>query len=250
MAEDFDDDEGADGPDSPSRRSSGSHPGLSDPLKGRGGKAAGRSPRRNGGAIKPRHDGFTPAKQRKFFKALKKCGCIRDACRVAGISKTTVDRWRDKDEGFDGKVVAALAIASSELDMIAWQRATRGCEEKIYRDGKLVSVRVKPSDSILRLLMQGANPEKYGRTGQLPQPKDKDLLKRLKQQARREVRAAYEAGNKESLVAHAADLLGMMERRIEKEKLAAGWTAGPDGRLVVPPGWRMVPAVPLLPPPG
>jgi hypothetical protein len=216
----------------------------------KGGKVVPLPSRLNSGAIRPRHDGFTPAKQRKFFKALKKCGCIKDACRVAGISKTTVDRWRKKDEVFDRKVEAALAMASEELDMIAWQRATRGCEEQVYRDGKLVSVRVKPSDAILRLLMQGANPEKYGRTGHMPQPKDKDLLKRLKQQARREVSAAYEAGNKESLVAHAAELIGMVKRRNEKQKLAEGWTPGPDGKLVVPPGWRMVPAVPLLPPPA
>lgn len=205
--------------------------------------------RLSSGAIRPRHDGFTPAKQRKFFKALKKCGCIKDASRAAGISKTTVDRWRGKDETFEGKVQAALAIASDELDMIAWLRATRGCEEKIYRDGKLVSVKVKPSDSILRLLMQGANPEKYGRTGQLPQPKDKDLLQRLKREAAREIRAAYEEGNRESLVEEGVALLGMMKRWREQERLKAGWTPGPDGQLVVPPGWRMVPAVPLLPPP-
>lgn len=205
--------------------------------------------RLNSGAIRPRHDGFTPAKQRKFFKALKKCGCIKDACRAAGISTTTVDRWRKKDEVFDDKVEAACAIASVELDMIAWQRATQGCEEKICRDGKLVSVRVKPSDAMLRLLMQGANPKKYGRTGRLPQPKDKDLLKRLKKQAEREVRAAYDEENAEATCAELNGMLDMLERRETKRKLADGWTPGPDGELVVPPGWRMVPAVPLLPPP-
>jgi hypothetical protein len=205
--------------------------------------------RRKAGAIRPRQDGFTPARQRKFFKALKKTGCIKDGCRAAGISKTTVDRWRNKDAAFDAKVDAARAMASAELDMIAWTRATQGCEEKVYRDGELVYVRVKPSDSILRLLMQGANPEKYGRTGQLPQPKDKELMKRLKREAKREVRAAYEAGNGEALVEQGTALLGMLKRRRQRERLAAGWTAGPDGQLVVPPGWRMVRAVPLLPPP-
>jgi hypothetical protein len=212
----------------------------------RGGRAVSLPSGPGSGAIRPRHDGFTPAKQRKFFKALKKCGCVKDSCRAAGISKTTVDRWRDKDAAFDGKVAAARAMASAELDMIAWQRATQGCEEKIYRDGKLVSVRVKPSDAILRLLMQGANPEKYGRTGQRPPPKDKALMKRLKKEAGREVRAAYRAGVQEELAERAVALLGMMKRRREKERLAAGWTRGPDGKLVVPPGWRMVRVVPLL----
>lgn len=203
----------------------------------------------NSGAIRPRHDGFTPAKQRKFFKALKKCGCIRDACRVAGISKTTVDRWRNKDELFDDKVEAACAIASVELDMIAWKRATEGTEEKVYRDGRLVFTRVKPSDAMLRLLMQGANPKKYGRTGQAPRPKNKHLLKKLKKQAEREVAAAYSAGNMAATQARLTELVAMVGRREARRKLGEGWTPGPDGRLVVPPGWRMVPAVPLLPPP-
>lgn len=245
MTDDFDEDHDEDGSaggcDSPAPRPS--------PLKGRGGKVVRFPGRLNSGAIRPRHDGFTPAKQRKFFKALKKCGCIRDACRAAGISTTTVDRWRNKDEVFDDKVEAACAIASVELDMIAWKRATEGTEEQVWRDGKLVYTRIRPSDSMLRLLMQGANPKKYGRTGQMPQPKNRHLVKKLKKQAEREVKAAYHEGNMESLVARATELLGMLKRRREKELLAAGWTPGPDGRLVVPPGWRTVPAVPLLPPP-
>lgn len=204
----------------------------------------------NGGTIRPRHDGFTAAKQRKFFKTLKKSGCITDACRVAGISTTTVARWRDKDEVFDDKVEQACAIASVELDMIAWKRATEGAEEKVYRNGKLVYTRVKPSDAMLRLLMQGANPRKYGRTGQVPPPKNKHLLKKLKQQAEREVRAAYSEGNRAHLVEKLTALIGMKVREREREQRAAGWTPGPDGTLVVPPGWRIVPAVPLLPPPA
>ena len=236
MDEGFDEDEGP-----------APHQALAD--KG-GGKVVPLPSRLNSGAIRPRHDGFTPAKQRKFFKALKKCGCIRDACRAAGISKTTVDRWRNKDETFDDKVEAACAIASVELDMIAWKRATEGAEEKVYRDGRLVFTRVKPSDSILRLLMQGANPKKYGRTGQAPRPGTRHLEKKLRKQAEREVRAAYSEGNRQALEARLGELLDMVTRRDRQQKLAAGWAPGPDGRLVVPPGWRMVPAVPLLPPPA
>lgn len=216
----------------------------------KGGKVVRFPTKLNSGAVRPRHDGFTPAKQRKFFKALKKSGCIKDACRAAGISTTTVGRWRDKDEVFDDKCEAACAIASVELDMIAWKRATEGAEEKIFRDGQLVFTRVKPSDSILRLLMQGANPKKYGRTGQAPPTKTKHLMKKLKKQAKYEVLAAYSEGNAEALRAKFVQLLGMLKRRNERDKLAEGWTAGPDGRLVVPPGWRMVPPLPLLPPPA
>ena len=141
--------------------------------------------------LRARHDGFTPARQKKFFKALKKTGCIADACRAAGISRNTVRRHRGKWPAFDAKVEAALAIASVELDTIAWQRATEGAEEKVYRDGRLVMTRVKPSDGILRLLMQGANPKKYGRTGQMPKgPARKQLKKQADAEARARLRAS------------------------------------------------------------
>lgn len=56
-------------------------------------------------------------------------------------------------------------------------------------------------------------------------------------------------GNRAALEAELVNLFDMLKRRQDKEKLAAGGAPGPDGGLVVPPGWRMVPAVPLLPPP-
>jgi molybdenum-dependent DNA-binding transcriptional regulator ModE len=187
--------------------------------------------------LRARHDGFTPARQRKFFKALKKTGCIADACRACGISRNTVRRHRDKWPDFDSGVEAALAIASVELDMIAWQRATVGAEEKVWRDGKLVMTRIKPSDAMLRLLMQGANPKKYGRTGQMPKGA---ALKQLKRQAEKEVAATLRASEKD-LTETLMKKLDVLHRR----RLAQGYSEGPDGCLV-PPGWKMVPDMPAL----
>jgi hypothetical protein len=117
--------------------------------------------------VKPhrqRHDGFTPKKQRKFFKALAKTGCLSDAARKAGISRNTVRRHRLKWPEFEAKVQGAL-MAGTELEAIAWQRAIEGVPEIVIRDGKIAWIKIKPSDAILRLLLQGANPRKYGRTG-------------------------------------------------------------------------------------
>lgn len=201
-------------------------------------------------AYRPRHDGFTPARQKIFFKALKKSGCIADACRACGISTNTVRRWRDRWAAFDEKVECALAIASVELDMIAYKRATEGAAEKVFRDGKLVSTKIKPSDAMLRLLMQGADPKKYGRTGQMPKGA---ILRKLKKQAQEEVRAEYRErvrkgmGRKE-LIDKAVTLLGMLKKRRQKAKFAEGYTPGPEG-LLIPPGWRIVRDLPALPPP-
>lgn len=70
-----------------------------------------------------RHDGFTPKKQRKFFKALRKTGCLKDAARVAGISTNTVRRHRDKWPAFNARTEAALGQAAEALETIAWHRA-------------------------------------------------------------------------------------------------------------------------------
>lgn len=115
-----------------------------------------------------RHDGFTPAKQRRFLKTLAKTGCLSDAARKAGISRNTVRRHRLKWAAFEAKVQRALAMAGTELEAIAWQRAVEGVPEVVIRDGKVAWIKIKPSDAILRLLLQGANPRKYGRSGALP----------------------------------------------------------------------------------
>jgi hypothetical protein len=136
-----------------------------------------------------RHDGFTPKKQRKFLKALKKTGCLSDAARAAGISRNTVRRHRDKWRDFDEKVDVALAMASGELEVIAWKRAVEGVEEKVIRDGKVAWVRIKPSDAMLRLLMKGANPKKYGSAGFSRKRLRAWERKQIEEEVRAEIRA-------------------------------------------------------------
>ena len=57
------------------------------------------------------------------------------------------------------------ARAAVSLEAIAFQRATEGGEEIVIRGGAEVSRKRKPSDALLRMLLQASNPEKYGRTG-------------------------------------------------------------------------------------
>ncbi len=129
-----------------------------------------------------RHDGFTAEKRRRFLKALGKTGCIADAARVAGVSTTTVDRWRKKDARFDRLCVTALDKAASHLDTLAWERGVIGIEEPVWHYGKLVGTRMKRSDAIFRMLLIASNRKKYGRMGAV-----------ARKQIEREVRAKIEA---------------------------------------------------------
>jgi hypothetical protein len=179
-----------------------------------------------GKRIRARHDGFTAAKQKKFLTWLGKTGCLKDAAGKAGVSTNTVRRHRDLAEDFEAKVQAALTLAAPELEAIAYKRATEGVEETVIRDGKVVGVRVKPSDSILRLLLQGANPKKYGRMGPAAGRK-----------AKAREREADSLPPIEEVRARVLRKLELVRERLKRDE---GYTEGPDDTLV-PPGWRMVP---------
>ena len=115
--------------------------------------------------MRSRHDGFTAPKRRKFLVTVARTGCIRDGCRVAKISATTVSRWREKEPRFASLLAAALAKASEGIELLAWERGVTGIEEPVWSHGKKVGTRVRRSDAIFRMLMIAADPDKYGRPG-------------------------------------------------------------------------------------
>lgn len=101
-----------------------------------------------------RFDGWTAARQRNFLAALGETGCIRDACRRVGMSKTSAYRLRRRSDEFAEEWDAALDRAATVLEQVAYERAVIGLEEPVYHYGKLVGMRRRYSDSLLRLLIQ------------------------------------------------------------------------------------------------
>jgi AcrR family transcriptional regulator len=110
-----------------------------------------------------RHDGFTAARKKAFLEALGKHGTIADACRIAGVSRRTFYYHRDRWADFAAACEGQLARAAGAVETLAWERATVGAEEVTIRGGEVVQVKRKPSDAMLRLLLQASNPRKYGR---------------------------------------------------------------------------------------
>ncbi|MEA3037762.1 MAG: hypothetical protein QOE79_275 [Sphingomonadales bacterium] len=111
-----------------------------------------------------RRDGLTAAKRETLVAALARYGTLSDACRVVGISTHTFYRHEKRDPEFAARCKAAKREASGKLEALAWERATVGADETLIRDGAVVQVRRKPSDAMLRLLMQASEPERYGGT--------------------------------------------------------------------------------------
>jgi len=115
-----------------------------------------------------RHDGWTGERQQGFVAALKTAGNVRDACRAVGLSNTSAYRLRRRDRQFAREWDAALAQSATALEAVAYARAVEGVEEPVFHGGQQIGTKRKRSDALLRLLLQGASPEKYGRAGKQP----------------------------------------------------------------------------------
>ncbi|WP_428678682.1 hypothetical protein [Sphingopyxis sp.] len=104
--------------------------------------------------LRIREDGFTVARTRTFLVLLAQTGCVTDAARVAGVSRTSVNRARKLFAPFDKACRDALAKALRGLEAVAYERAVEGREMVILRGGKEVERRIVPSDSLLAMLLK------------------------------------------------------------------------------------------------
>jgi hypothetical protein len=182
-----------------------------------------------------RRDAFTGARKQQYLKALAKHGCILDACRVTGISSSTVYNHQKSDPEFERHCQLATDMASTPIELTAYERAVVGYEEPIIRGGKVVGTRIKRSDYMLRVLLQGSNPKRYG-----PRPgfSRKRLLKFERKQIEREVRAELEERptSFEDAIVHLDRALDHFGDRIHDRRREQGWTDLGCG-VWVPPGW-------------
>jgi hypothetical protein len=96
---------------------------------------------------------------------LARAGNVRDACRAVRMSTTSAYRLRRIDSAFAEAWDAALKRAAISLEAVAYARAVEGVEEVVIRDGKEAWRKRRYSDSLLRLLLQASDPDKYGRMG-------------------------------------------------------------------------------------
>lgn len=184
-----------------------------------------------------RRDAFTEARKCAFLEALVKTGCLLDASRLVGVSARTVYRHQESDLRFAEHCATALRMRAAPVELTAWQRAVEGVEQEFACGGQ-VHVRRRYSDGLLRLLLQGSNPKKYGAR---PGFKRKRILRHEKKQMEREIRAEIEARRAatrptiEQVTQKIVTRVGMIKRHEERQQLAAGWTRTADGHMI-PPG--------------
>jgi len=184
-----------------------------------------------------RHDAFTARRRHDFLKALAKGGCVEDACRAVGVSPATVYRHQNEDESFRRLCGLAARMCAVPVELTAWERAVDGVEQEFACGGE-VHVRRRYSDGLLRLLLQGSNPRKYGAR---PGFTRKRLLKFERKRMEKEIKAELRENLLpiEKVRDEVLSRLDRMREHGDRRRLAAGWTRSPDGHWI-PPGYAPI----------
>jgi hypothetical protein len=188
-----------------------------------------------------RHDAFTARRRHDFLKALAKGGCVEDSCRSVGISTTTLYRHQQEDPAFLRLCLTAARMCAVPVELTAWERAVDGIDQEFACGGE-VHVRRRYSDGLLRLLLQGSNPRKYGaRPGFTRKRLLKFERKRMEKEIKAELRAAQLEHQRtpEQITETILTRIAAIKRHNEPAKLAAGWTRSPDGHWI-PPGYAPI----------
>jgi hypothetical protein len=132
--------------------------------------------------------GFCPAKKAACLAALGRGATVAEACGEAGISPTTFYKHEKKDPEFSSWCRAARTRSGGtvSLEILAWERGVTGIEEPVVQGGKIVAIRRKRSDTVFRMLLEGADPERFG-------PSIKALRARIEKELRPRIEAEVRA---------------------------------------------------------
>ncbi len=105
--------------------------------------------------VKPRHDGWTPARQRGFVEALAATACVADAASCVGMSETSAYNLyaRPDASAFRAAWDAALQFGVVKLEAAIFSRAIHGVPVPHYYKGELVGEHRKYNDRLAIFLM-------------------------------------------------------------------------------------------------
>lgn len=115
---------------------------------------------------KPRLDGWTEEKQRRFIETLADTGLVNVAARAVGMSRVSAYELRRSPHGapFARAWDAARLHAGGLIEDIAFERAIEGTEQEVLdpATGEVVATRLVHDNRLLKYLLSHLKPERYG----------------------------------------------------------------------------------------
>ncbi|HEX8062944.1 MAG TPA: hypothetical protein VF535_06985 [Allosphingosinicella sp.] len=114
---------------------------------------------------RPRLDGWTEEKQRRFIEVLADTGLVSAAARAVGMSRESAYRLRRSAHGaaFARAWDAARHHGGGVVEDIAFERALEGVEQNVYdENGEVVCTKRVYNDRLLMFLLRHLKPERYG----------------------------------------------------------------------------------------
>lgn len=115
--------------------------------------------------VRARHDGWTPARQLAFVRALAGCACIEEACVAVGMSpRSYYDLRARPDAGsFRQAVDLSLDVGVHRLADAMLGRALHGEATPIFYKGEQVGERRRYDNRLGMFLLRARAPERYGK---------------------------------------------------------------------------------------
>jgi hypothetical protein len=95
----------------------------------------------------------------KFIDVLAASCNVSEACRAAGIARSTAHDWRAVDAEFMRRWDEAIETAKDALEAEARRRAVEGWQEPVYQQGRQVGTIQRYSDRMLEVLLKGHKPQ-------------------------------------------------------------------------------------------
>ena len=125
--------------------------------------------------LRPRHDGWTAARQIAFIETLAATKCVDEACRRVGMSDTSAYELRNRPCGAAFRQAWDIAV-DCQLDRVeqsAVERSLNGVARPIFYKGEQVGEWRHHDERLTMFLLRTRRPARYGKwleTTPLPDP--------------------------------------------------------------------------------
>lgn len=112
----------------------------------------------------PRHDGWTPERQRAFIRALAETGNVTRAAAAVKMAKEGAYQLRlaPNSKGFRRAWAKALDHGVQRLTDVAMERALEGVPVPVFHKGEQVGERRCYNDKLLMFILKHHMPHRYG----------------------------------------------------------------------------------------